>query len=90
MEKQRPGSSCSRCGSEEVVPKARILDRGAANYPLFSLTVQVQERPEAVLLKGRKGGSVYARLCGHCGYVELYAEDHEELYRTYEKGRRGE
>ena len=73
---------CSRCGSDEIVPRARVIDRGDGNSR-YDLQVEVQRRPSAVLFKGAERSNVSAQLCGACGYVELFAEMPRALYAVY-------
>jgi hypothetical protein len=74
--------SCSKCKSPKVIPRARIIDR--ADYNLTTdLTVHVYENPEAMIFKGTNPGTLRARICGECGYVETYIDNPEELYSAY-------
>ncbi len=41
---------CPQCGSDEVMPRVRIADRGESNAR-YDLQVEVQRRPNALLFK---------------------------------------
>ncbi len=41
---------CTHCGSVEVIPRLRVIDRGDSNMR-HDLEVEVQRRPNAVLFK---------------------------------------
>ncbi|HVQ35928.1 MAG TPA: hypothetical protein VMS31_00245 [Pyrinomonadaceae bacterium] len=74
--------TCSKCQSAKIIPQARIIDR--ADYSVNAdLTVHVYENPEALIFKGTSKGTLRARICGECGYVETYVENPEELYSAY-------
>ncbi len=64
--------------------RVRILDRGDSNIGAGDLGVLVYEDPEAVLFKGAHKGTLYAQICGECGYAETYLENPQELYAVYQ------
>ncbi len=67
-------TSCPRCGSPRIVRNAHLLDR--AHLPsLQDLGVAVHREPGAVFFKDAVSTPLRARVCGACGYTELYAED---------------
>lgn len=73
---------CPKCGSQEVLPDVRIIDRG---YPVDGeLRVEAQARPMALILKGKTKSTLRAWLCGSCGYVEFYSMDPEEFVAGHE------
>ena len=73
---------CSRCGSDEIIPRARVIDRGDSNSR-HDLQVEVRRRPNALLFKGAERSNVAAQLCAACGHVELFAEMPRALYAAY-------
>ena len=75
---------CPKCGSPDVVPDVRLLDRGHANYQ-HDLQAQVEEHPDAWVFKGPVRSSLRARVCGRCGYTELYAQDPGALLAVHRK-----
>lgn len=73
---------CRRCGSEDVIPRARVVERdegGARN----DLHVEVQRRPNAMLFKRPERAPITARVCGACGYAELYVDAPRALYTAW-------
>ena len=73
---------CSRCGSDEIIPRTRVIDRGDHNWR-HDLQIEVQRRPNALLFKGAERSNVSAQLCAACGYVELSADMPQALYATH-------
>ena len=59
---------CPRCNSQRLIPDVRIIDRdhgGGAQ----DLSVEIYERPDALLFKGRHRGVLRATICGDCGHA---------------------
>ncbi len=79
--------TCPKCKSEKVVPQARVMDRGHYSGDAGNLTLVVYENPEALIFKGTHEGALYARVCGECGYTELFLENPEELYEIYQNAK---
>jgi predicted nucleic-acid-binding Zn-ribbon protein len=73
---------CIRCGSDEVIPRVRVVDRGDSNTRQ-DLQIEVQRRPNAVIFKRPERCNLSAQVCGACGYAELYAEAPRALYAAY-------
>jgi hypothetical protein len=70
---------CVKCGLE-VIQRARVADyseRGEQH-----LKVRVDADPAAIMFKQATRSEVRAYICGSCGFIELYAEKPEELYRA--------
>ena len=59
------------------------MDRGHNDSQSFSLRVAVARKPEALIFKSEEKIDTYARVCGECGFVELFAEDPLALYEAY-------
>lgn len=76
---------CTKCNSERVVPQAEIWDQG--RHSSGSLHAYVYTRPDAVFFPGTVYATLYARICGDCGYTEVYAEGAAELYEAHLRGR---
>jgi predicted nucleic-acid-binding Zn-ribbon protein len=73
---------CPRCGSNEVMSRVRIIERGDDNMR-HEVQVEVLRRPNAMLFKRPERTNLTARVCSACGYVELYADAPDVLYRAY-------
>ena len=76
--------TCPKCDSERIIPDVYVEDKGMSNVP-WSLSVRVDEKPDALVFKGRHKTALEARICGECGFAELYAEDPQALYAAYAK-----
>ncbi len=73
---------CPRCGADEVIPRARVAERGDDNLR-YDLQVEVQRRPNAILFKRPERADLTARVCGACGYAELYVDAPGAPYTAY-------
>lgn len=74
-------TSCSKCGSTKVIPDARTYETAGGGV----LATCVSANPNAMIFKETKSGYLKARICGDCGYAELYVDNASELYAAYEK-----
>lgn len=74
---------CLKCRSPLVMGDVRIMDRVYAE----DLRAEVRKRPEARLLKGKVSTPLRARVCGACGFTELYAQDPIALLAAHDEGR---
>jgi predicted nucleic-acid-binding Zn-ribbon protein len=73
--------SCPKCGCTVLVDGVRILDhryRGSVE----DLSVAVYKNPSGWVFKGEVRCRLWARVCGNCGYTELYAENPTDLVRA--------
>jgi hypothetical protein len=75
---------CSQCGSDEVMPRVRVVERGD-DGARHDLQVEMQRRPNAVFFKRPERSNVSARVCAACGKIELYADSPRALYGAYLK-----
>jgi hypothetical protein len=68
------------------VPNRSIIDHSYGTT--YDLETTLDERPEALIFKGWQVSSILtAWICGGCGYTELYASNHEELFALYKRAR---
>ncbi len=74
---------CAKCGSDKIIPQAKVIDRADYNTET-DLTVAVDEKPDAFVFKQRIRSGVTAKVCGNCGYLELYADEPQSLYSAYQ------
>ncbi len=74
--------SCSKCGSTKIVPRARVIDRGQYGFDAGNVQVGAPRRPYK-LFKLHEKVDVYARVCGDCGFTELFADDPASIYAAY-------
>jgi ribosomal protein S27AE len=77
--------TCTKCGSSEMMPKVRIMDRGHYGSDSGDLTAVTYDDPDALILKGAHRGPLFARICGTCGFTELYLDNYRELYEAYRR-----
>ena len=82
--------SCQRCGSTDVIPKARVVDRGDYGADFGNIRIGVARKPHAAFFKGLEHADVWARVCGECGFVELFVDDARAIYRAYTDSRRAD
>jgi len=66
--------ACMKCGSAELLDEAQIIDSGHHGVE-NDLTARVYRNPGAFFLQGKVTGRVLSRVCGSCGFVELYVEN---------------
>jgi predicted nucleic-acid-binding Zn-ribbon protein len=76
--------TCAKCGSEKIIPRARVIDRGDGNSR-YDLEIQVSSNPQALIFTGTNSSTVYARVCAMCGYIEFYASSQYGLWETYQE-----
>jgi hypothetical protein len=72
---------CSKCGSDKVVPNAKLFDQG--EHSDGALKAAFEQHPSAWFFKGRVLSNLRATICGVCGFTELYAEDPLAIYERY-------
>lgn len=74
--------ACPKCGSDDVIPNLRLVDRGGQGSTR-DLQLKLDKNPDALFFKGTHAASLVARVCGNCGFVELYARSPKKLLRAY-------
>ena len=79
--------ACGKCGSTEVVPRARVIDRGHFGRDEGEVRVGVERKPMALMFRQKEVADLYARVCGKCGFVELFCDDAAAIYAAYQQGR---
>jgi predicted nucleic-acid-binding Zn-ribbon protein len=79
-----PDGPCPKCGSKDCVPGARVFDPGSYR----DLLVGVDRRPSAMLLKGKVITSLFAKVCGSCGFTELYARNPQAIHAAWLEAKR--
>jgi hypothetical protein len=74
---------CPKCNSTKIIPGCRIMDRGHYSGDAGDLTVVFYDNPNALIFKGTHQGTLYAQICGDCGFTEMFLEDAQEVYAAY-------
>ena len=69
---------CSKCASDQMMDGAYFADPGGQR-----VVVGIDRHPRFGPLQRSASTQVHARLCGSCGFVELYANQPAELYEAY-------
>ena len=65
--------TCAKCDSSQIIDGVRILDSG--QHSRGDLTAAAYEKPAALIFKGEVTSKLVGRMCGSCGYLELFAAD---------------
>ena len=73
---------CLKCGSDSVVPDARLIDRDASDARKPA-EVGVLTNPGAWVFKGEVRVPTRVQVCGDCGLVEVYATEPWKLWDAY-------
>lgn len=75
---------CAKCGSDKIIPEARIVDYGHSNIKR-DLTVELIKK-KGIIYNDVEKGELSANICGQCGNVELNVSNYEKLWEVYSKG----
>lgn len=82
-------AQCAKCSSTRVIPRVFVVDESpttSEGVPRDNpLRVRIEGDPSAWIRKDRLYGELTARICGDCGYTELYVQNPSELYAKYLK-----
>lgn len=80
--------TCTRCGSTKIIPDVPLLDHyGEVGGFSQESSVAIDGDPQAWFFKDRTYGKVHARVCGACGFTELFTLNCQELYERYLKAK---
>ncbi|HEY9284132.1 MAG TPA: hypothetical protein VIP46_11820 [Pyrinomonadaceae bacterium] len=77
---------CAKCGSAKIIARATVRDVGDYNVQ-GELAVMLHENPDALIFKETFLSTLTARVCGECGYAELYADRPGALYAAHERSK---
>lgn len=75
---------CPKCASDETMDGAFVSDATGQR-----IVVGVAHHPDLGPLAQTASTQVHASICGACGYVELYANQPQELFAAYSRVARG-
>ena len=82
-----PTPRCPKCDSTRLATEVRIADLGDGNFSR-ELSLEVQERPEALFFKRTRRYPMKATVCGDCGFTEFYVSYPDELLKVHQEQRR--
>jgi predicted nucleic-acid-binding Zn-ribbon protein len=74
-------AACPKCGSSQQVPDVPVV-ASVDRFTSTPVSALVYANPDAQLLKGLRAHRILARICGNCGFAELYVEDPKGLLAT--------
>jgi predicted nucleic-acid-binding Zn-ribbon protein len=78
-------SHCPKCHSTRLAAGVRVAERSPSNLTGL-LSLEVDERPEALVFKKTHRYPLTATVCGDCGFTELYINDPAGLMSAREAG----
>jgi hypothetical protein len=78
---------CAKCGSTDLIRDGVVFDFDRVG--IGRLHAGFLANPDAIFMKGKTFNPVRARICGHCGYIEMFVVDSKELFQEYVKARQG-
>ena len=64
--------TCVKCSSENSIDGVRIIYRYGEYQRKADLAAVAHRDPDALIFKGEVSTPIVGRVCGDCGYVELY------------------
>ena len=80
--------SCTRCGSDRIIPGATLRDHyGDMGTWSSSATLAVDAKPDALVFKDRSYADLIMDICGACGHVDARVENFKELYEKFSQSR---
>jgi|SRR6185295_248897 predicted nucleic-acid-binding Zn-ribbon protein len=65
---------CVKCASKDIIDEAEIIDTGQYSYE-STLSARIYRNPGGFVFPGRVNSTILSRICGSCGYVELYLQN---------------
>jgi hypothetical protein len=68
-----------------VATRVSLKAGGVEGPDVLDLTAVIHENPEALVFKYSHHRALHARICGDCGYTELFVENPKEFYDAYKK-----
>ncbi len=75
-------NECPKCGSSNIVPKQKIVSaEGSVDSRVI---VRLREKTGTWRIK-HHDHPIVARICGDCGYTELYTAKAKELSDVYQR-----
>ena len=80
-----PDSTCARCGSDKIIEDAKVEDRVTVDRRV-SLEVMIGYRKGGTLMPDRpQRFALRAKICGNCGFAEMFVADPGKLWSAAKK-----
>ena len=77
--------TCARCGSDKIIDDARVEDRISMDRRV-SLEVMIGYRDTGGLRNQKpERFPIRARICGNCGFTEMYVAEPEKMWRASQR-----
>lgn len=78
-------ATCTRCGSDKIIEDAKIEDRISMDRRV-SLEVLIGYRPTGGMRADQpQRFPLTARICGSCGFTEMFVSDPDRLWRAAQR-----
>ncbi|MDP1564533.1 MAG: hypothetical protein Q8M16_24395 [Pirellulaceae bacterium] len=74
-------SVCPKCTAQKMIPEVTVIDSNGSSSD--NLTVRLDRNPQAWVFKNPAFQELKAKVCGACGYTELYVTDPAALWSAY-------
>lgn len=75
--------ACPRCGASRIIERASVIDNGLAGND--DTYVRVGPKLGSKFSKSSHDEKLLARVCGDCGYTELYAQNPQVLWAFHQR-----
>jgi predicted nucleic-acid-binding Zn-ribbon protein len=79
------GMTCAKCGSSEILPDVPIVSN-VDNFSAVPVSGLAYRKPDARVFRGPVPHRLLARVCGACGFTELYIEDPKGFAAIFQPG----
>ena len=73
--------TCPKCGSNEILPDVPVVS-SVDNVSAVPVSALAYNKPDAWIFKGPVSHRFVARICGACGFAEIYVENPKGLVVT--------
>ena len=73
--------TCPKCGSNEILPDVPVVS-SVDNVSAVPVSALAYNKPDAWIFKGPVSHRFVARICGACGFAEIYVENPKGLVAT--------
>ncbi len=78
-------TTCMKCGSSDRLPDLAVVS-SMDNVASVPVSILAFNNPDAWVFKGSVSQKLVARVCGACGFAELYVENPGVFRAAIKKG----